>query len=318
MIASALSLEKGPFSKCMYDVKQGNAYRNQMKNLSQESELKFPETTASILDYYEKTDEAGRLQRLESELELLRTRDILSRNLPPAPAELIDVGGGPAVHSFWLAGLGYSVHLVDIVPKHIELAEELAIQHPRAPLASLSLGDARQFKFADNSADAVLMLGPLYHLVRSSDRLAALQEAFRVLRPGGVLIAEAIARYLPLIKVLSKDMLDDTRLAPLIIRTLRTGQHRPDPDLDFFTTAFFHHPSGLKREVSKTGFIPRTLFAVEGPIRLLKEFGQHWQQHEKRQWLLGLARQLENEKVLLGVSGHMILTATKPKEMKRG
>jgi len=112
--------------------------------------------------------------------------------------------------------------------------------------------------------------------------------------------------------------LEDARMAPIVTRTLQTGQHRPDPDLDFFTTAFFHHPSGLKREVAKAGFMPGVIFAVEGPVRLLKDFGQHWQLRERREWLLRVARQLEKENVLLGVSGHMILTATKPKEMKRG
>lgn len=85
-----------------------------MKNFSKELSLGIQEIIPSILDYYEKTDEAARLQRLESALEMLRTRDILARNLPPTPAEVIDVGGGPAVHSFWLSRLGYCVHLVDL------------------------------------------------------------------------------------------------------------------------------------------------------------------------------------------------------------
>lgn len=289
-----------------------------MKNTHPTSKVEGQENILSILDYYAATDEASRLQRLESELELLRTRDILVRNLPPAPADVIDVGGGPAVHSYWLASLGYHTHLVDLVPKHIEQAKQAALHYPDVSLSSMTVGDARQLKFVDNSVDAVLMLGPLYHLVQSADRLAALREAYRVLRPGGVLIVEAISRYLPLIKVLSRDMIEDARLAPIVTRTLQTGQHRPDPDLDFFTTAFFHHPSGLKREAAKAGFMPGSIFAVEGPVRLLKDFGQHWQLRERREWLLGVARQLEKEKVLLGVSGHMLLTATKPKQMKRG
>ena len=53
------------------------------------------------------------------------------------------------------------------------------------PLASIRQGDARALPFADASADALLLLGPLYHLQERADRLRALREAARVLRPGG-------------------------------------------------------------------------------------------------------------------------------------
>ena len=53
----------------------------------------------NVLNYYESTEEVNRLKRIESELEMFRTRDILSRHLPSAPAVILDVGGGPAVHS---------------------------------------------------------------------------------------------------------------------------------------------------------------------------------------------------------------------------
>jgi SAM-dependent methyltransferase len=263
-----------------------------------------------IVQYYAATDEAGRLQRIESELELVRTRDILQRFLPKSPATVLDVGGGPAVHSYWLAGLGYQVHLVDIVPTHIEQARAAEYLHPQK-LESITLGDACNLRLEDASVDALVLLGPLYHLTQRERRLKALSEAYRVLRPGGVLFAGAISRYIPIVKALTRNMLDERTLA-IARKTARTGQHRPDPDHDFFTTAFFHHPSGLQKEIKLAGFHHTTTLAVEGPARLLGEqFISRWAHAPTRAWLLDTTRALESDRSLLGVSGHIISIARK-------
>jgi len=143
-----------------------------------------------LFAYYAGQDEGQRLFRFaHNRLELLRTRELLRRHLPSPPAVVLDVGGGTGVHAGWLAGRGYRVRLVDVVPGHVRAAAEHG-------LVTAEVGDARWLTQADASVDAVLLLGPLYHLVGRAERIAALAEARRVLRPGGVLLAAAIGRFM--------------------------------------------------------------------------------------------------------------------------
>jgi ubiquinone/menaquinone biosynthesis C-methylase UbiE len=107
---------------------------------------------------------------------------VLRRVLPAPPARVVDVGGGSGVHAEWLAADGHVVELVDPVPLHVEQAS-------RVPGVTARHGDARDLPMPGASADAVLLLGPLYHLVEREDRVRALREAARVVRPGGVVAA---------------------------------------------------------------------------------------------------------------------------------
>ena len=112
-----------------------------------------------LFTYYAGQDEGQRLFRFpHNRLELLRTRELLQRQLPSPPAVVLDVGGGTGVHAAWLADRGYGVHLVDLVPGHVRAA----LEHGRV---TAEVGGARRLSQADGSVDAVLLLGPLYHLV---------------------------------------------------------------------------------------------------------------------------------------------------------
>ncbi|MFF5015501.1 class I SAM-dependent methyltransferase [Streptomyces sp. NPDC001165] len=147
-----------------------------------------PALAEEIAEYYERDQEDGRLRSGAGRLELWRTQDVLRRLLPPAPADILDVGGGSGVHAQWLAADGYAVELVDPVPLHVEHAARL-------PGVSARVGDARALAVPDASVDVALLLGPLYHLPEREDRIRALAEARWVVRPGGLVVAATINRY---------------------------------------------------------------------------------------------------------------------------
>src|SRR5258707_4970237 len=66
----------------------------------------------SIEQYYAEYPEHERLSSARGQLEFERTKRIVQRFLPSPPAIVADVGGGTGPYSFWLASLGYEIHLI--------------------------------------------------------------------------------------------------------------------------------------------------------------------------------------------------------------
>jgi ubiquinone/menaquinone biosynthesis C-methylase UbiE len=266
-----------------------------------------------ISQHYASGYEKDRLNTKTGQLERERTRELLVRYLPLPPVKILDVGGGAGVHACWLAKKGYEVHLIDVVPLHVEMAKAASQQQPEAPVASISVGDARSLAWNGNSMDTVLLLGPLYHLTEKEDRLRALKEAHRVLKPGGLLFAVGISRFGSTMDGLRMGYLKDDRFAEIVEKDLRDGQHRnPTNDPRYFTDTFFHHPDELRAEVTDAGFAVTGLFGIQGPLWLLPDFDEWWERTQLRERVLKIARLLECEPAVMGINAHLMVVACKP------
>lgn len=269
---------------------------------------------ARIGAYYEEGKERDRLlQSGSGKLEYLRTRELLARYLPAAPATLLDVGGGAGVYALPLAEEGYSVHLIDPVPLHVEQASAAAAHQPGASLADAQVGDARRLPFGDQSTDAVLLLGPLYHLTTRDDRVLALREAYRVVHPGGLVLAAAISRFASTYDGLLRGFLDDPEFEEVVERALRDGQHRnPAGRPGWFTTAYFHLPQELEQEATEAGLFVEALVSIEGPGGLVPDLEARLEDPGRRAKLLEVIRRLESEPSLLGASSHFLVVGRRP------
>jgi SAM-dependent methyltransferase len=261
-----------------------------------------------IAAHYELDLEETRLTRGgRPRLEYLRTLELLDRLLPPAPGRLLDVGGGTGVYAAPLCERGYTVNLVDPIALHVERAREIARDRHLTTLTA-TLGDARDLGVVEVPYDAVLLLGPLYHLTDRDERLLALREAIRMTRPGGRVVAVGISRYASLIDGMKRRVLGDPPFRAMVERDLADGQHR-NPDVlgrpELFTTAYFHHPDELEGEAAEAGLLDVELLAIEGPAWLVEDPSDLDNQ-------LFAARAAERERALMAATSHIMVTGTTP------
>jgi SAM-dependent methyltransferase len=257
-----------------------------------------------IRAYYDTGVELDRLAQGYSRIEFARTKELLGRYLPEPPADVLDVGGGPGAYAVWLHELGYRLRLVDASPLHVREARQLSAGRFEAVE-----GDARSLAEEPDSYDAVLLLGPLYHLTQREDRLAALREAWRVLRPGGLVAAAAISRFASLLDGLYAGYLSDPQFWPIVEQDLADGQHRSPPgELPAFTTAYFHRPEELGAEVGEAGFELEGVLGIEGPGWLVAD---RWDDEQGRENILRVARAVEEEPTVIGTSAHLLAVGRK-------
>ncbi|MDK9496586.1 class I SAM-dependent methyltransferase [Streptomyces katrae] len=262
-----------------------------------------------IIAFYSETiSESDRLSSsADGVLELIRTQELLRRHLPAAPARIIDIGSGPGAHARWLVKDGYELDLIDPVPRHVDEAAASGFR--------VSLGDARALAAADASYDVALVLGPLYHLLDHDDRIQALREAARVVRPGGLVAAAAIGRYASLFEHVATTMLTVDRVRDAVADILVSGIH--EAGRKGFTSSYFHTGESLAAEMRRAGLDSPVVYGVEGPAwSALKATEQHTGDSliDSRMFdaALTAARLAEPHPDLLAASSHMLAVATVP------
>ncbi len=269
-----------------------------------------PPLDPEILEYYATAwDEDARIRSGLGELEFLRTQEIVRRFLPADPLRILDVGGASGVHAEWLLDDGHHVHLIDPVPIHVDVARSRLGDRPRF---RADTGDGRHLPVPDASCHAVLLMGPLYHLTERSDRVACWTEAFRVLEPGGLVVAAVITRFASLFSGLSGGDFFDPEFRAVVERDLIDGQHRNPSDKDWFTTAYFHRPDEVAAEATDAGFEVVAVLGVEGIAMWIPRLERWWPDPERRTAIVDAARAIESEPTLLGLGPHLLAIARKP------
>lgn len=268
-----------------------------------------PRPPDDVLAYYALGGERTRLDTGAGVLELARTQELLARWLP-AGACIADVGGADGRYAEWLVDRGYSVELVEPVETHLLQARARAGSPPRFGVRA---GDARRLPLDESSFDAVLLLGPLYHLPSRADRLAALSEAARVSRRGGLVVAAAISRFAPVLDAVSRGNLLDENLLRNVVRETAAGRRvEPSSRTAPFPDACFHRPEELAGEISEAGLELVAVTGVQGPgwLRLAADPASAEPALVER--LAALARELEHEPQAAILSAHLLALARRP------
>ena len=167
-----------------------------------------------VVHYYNFYDEDGRLMRDNThKVEYLTTLYLLEKYIKTCSI-ILDASAGTGRYSFYLAEKGHIVTACDIVPKHVDTINER--MQSTSLLKKTFIMDARDMSMFDNeSFDAVLCMGPLYHLENEIERHKVISECLRILKNDGIILIAYINRqasYLIELKkeeTLQREFLDD-------------------------------------------------------------------------------------------------------------
>ena len=234
----------------------------------------------------------------------------LDEHLPSPPGLVLDVGAGPGRYALYLTRRGYHVTLVDLSLRCLELALEKAAEagiYLPSPIQANATTLPAEYS---EQYDAVLLMGPLYHLLTAADRLAAVREAYRVLRPGGYIFAAFTTRFAPLrdVGIHSPQWILEH---PERFRTLIDEGLNPAHESSAFPDSYFTHPAEVVPFMEAGGFTTRDLLGCEGIVAGHEEAVNALEGEAWAAWV-SLNYRLGHEPSLYGAADHLLYVGTRP------
>lgn len=276
----------------------------------------------AVLAGYNAGIERNRLRTGIGLIEFERTKEILLEKLPKPPAVVYDIGGAYGEYAWWLAALGYEVHLFDLSETNIAMSAELAAEYPGVKLASALVCDARSIPRLDKSADAILLMGPLYSIMEYEERIFAIRESHRLLKDDGILFSAALTPYSVLVPRIAlyhiedtkkRRELDDPAVIAAIERALVDGCYvNPEKKIaSGLGSSHLHTAKALREELSVGGFHTATVHGVMGGAWLAPNLDELLAKEETKAVLMKTVRMLDTHEEIIGLSGHLLAVSRK-------
>lgn len=242
-------------------------------------------------------------------IEFALTCSMLERHLPSS-GRVLDVGGGPGRYTIWLAQHAYQVVLADLSPTLLEIAQiHIADAGVSQQVEAIVEADACDLThWPDASFDAVVCLGPFYHLPDTHDRDRAACELVRVLRPSGVAFIALMPRYTLLRRTLAipderKHLANPAWVASLMERGIFNNSIAGR-----FTHGYGAEPTEIAPFLHQHGLEQVTLLAAEGITGGIQTAVMEALQAESAlgQSLLDLLIQTADDPAILGLANHLL------------
>ena len=238
----------------------------------------------------------------------------IGRYLPKGPARVLDIGGGPGRYSIWLGEQGYRVTLADLSPELLRLAREKAAEAGVTLNGIVEANAADLSQFADASFDAVLCMGPLYHIMFEDEREAAARELFRVLTPGAVVFTAFLNRLQVLRVAIDQDI---PLFTPYTFDIVKRWHY--DGVLDFaipgtFNLAYLFRPQDVPPFMEAAGFKTIDLISSQSIAgdrqKHLAGFAEN--QPDLYEWVMSELIEMANEPSIIGSGFHLLYIGRKP------
>ena len=282
--------------------------------------MKTIDTT--VLAGYNDGIERNRLRTGIGIIEFERTKEILKEKLPAPPATIYDIGGGYGEYAWWLSSLGYEVHLFDISETNIKMSEEFKHEYPNVHLESAEVCDARSIARKSKSADAVLLMGPIYSITEYEERILTIKESYRLLKDDGILFTAALTPYGGLLHRITVYRnfddnkaceLDNPNVISMFERALTDGCYiNPErKNTCGLGSSHLHTAKSLKEELLCGGFKTESVHGVMGGAWLAPNLDELLSNKETKEVLMKTVRMLDTHEEIIGLSGHLLAVSRK-------
>jgi len=250
--------------------------------------------------------EHNRLERHQLEYDL--TWRFLNQYLP-AQGSILEVGAATGRYTLGLAKQGYTLTAVDLSAELIKRCGESLAEAGLEKQVRLVVADARNLsEVTERGFDAVLLMGPLYHLVMEADRKLALKEAFDRLREGGVIFSSFISRFGimgDLVKNIPVWIEDQAE-----VRSFLERGKRPDEYPRGGFRGYFVQTSEIAPLHEAIGFETLAVVGVEPAISADDESYNKLQGKQRQLWL-DLFYEMSAERSIIGASRHLLYIGRK-------